>query len=68
MERDMNLVTLLVMELILVGNFILFESTETQAAIHRRPILMCVCVEGDIFWWQPRQKDMEEGNFFPAYL
>lgn len=32
MERDMKLLTLLVMELILVGHFIIFESTETQAA------------------------------------
>lgn len=36
----MKLLTPLVMELILVGNFIIFESTETQAAGHRRPILM----------------------------
>lgn len=32
MERDMKLLTLLVMELILVDHLIIFESTETQAA------------------------------------
>jgi hypothetical protein len=38
MERDMDLLALLLMELILAGNFLILEATETQAAGHRKPI------------------------------